>query len=148
MAHFTSFLHQNNKLPTTKVNTYRSRPMRKRVCPVYYTRFCRSSGCTSPPASALPSCVFHRFLKKPYFFCCWCCCSCLGLESESANSPDACAASFNALEDEFCTCCKHTCTASCTRTKHHPAPIKSMIPDLDNRRCTCRFGLAMAICNQ
>lgn len=112
----------------------------------YYTRFCWSSGCTSALESAFPFFAFHKFLKKPSCFIRRC--SSLEVEMESAESPDACEASFNALEDAFCTCCRHTCTASCTRTKHHAAPIKSRIPDLESSRCTCRFGLAMAICNQ
>jgi hypothetical protein len=104
--------------------------------------FCRSSGCTSPPASPSPSCAFQRFLKK---LCRLCCCSALGVELESAESSDACGASFIAFGDEL-TCWRHTWTASWTRTKHHPAPIKSMMPDLDSSRCTCRFGFAIEIC--
>lgn len=104
-----------------------------------YTRFWRSNDWASSPALPFPSCAFQRFLRKPYR-----CCA-LG---DSVKFPDACGDNLMAFDDELRTCWRHTCTASCTRTKHHPAPIMSMMPALDSNRCTCRLGFAIAICNQ
>uniref|UniRef100_A0A0D9XBG6 Uncharacterized protein n=1 Tax=Leersia perrieri TaxID=77586 RepID=A0A0D9XBG6_9ORYZ len=53
---------------------------------------------------------------------------------ETAKSSDACGDSFMELDDELCTFWRHTCTASCTRTKHHPIPIMSIMPDLESSR--------------
>lgn len=46
----------------------------------------------------------------------------------------------------FCTCWRHTCTASWTLTKYHCLPMRSKTPDLAKEWRTSWFGLAMAIC--